>query len=108
MKKEWTIIIVLLALLIILPFAIKKTGTETSTLEQSEKNTENNSTEYSEEDTEDKALDYSDHTNWAYYGDDTALEGTDTGIDVFMICPTVDYNDEANANGENWFSAQGM
>ena len=62
MKKEWTIIIVLLALLIILPFAIKKTGTETGTPEQSKENTETSTLEQSEENTENNSTEYSRRT----------------------------------------------
>lgn len=37
------------------------------------------------------ALDYADAENWAYYG-----IGEDKDADLFLICPTVDMNDEFN------------
>jgi len=36
-------------------------------------------------------VDYSDENNWAYYG-----IGEDKAADLFLICPTVDVNDEYN------------
>ena len=37
-------------------------------------------------------LDYGDGSNWAYF----AL-GEDTGVDVFLVCPTVDTRSETNS-----------
>ena len=37
------------------------------------------------------ATDYSDENNWAYFG-----IGEDKAADLFLICPTVDLNDEYN------------
>ncbi len=39
-----------------------------------------------------EALDYGDEANWAYYA-----MGEDRGVDVFLICPTVDTRSERNA-----------
>jgi hypothetical protein len=44
------------------------------------------------EGTEAAAPEYSDKSSWAYFAD-----GADTGVDVFLLSPTVDYNDELNA-----------
>ncbi len=41
---------------------------------------------------EGEALDYGDESNWAYF----AL-GEDTGVDVFLVCPTVDTRSERNS-----------
>ena len=61
--------------------------------------------------TNDKAssLDYSDEKNWAYYS-----VGDDKPADLFIICPTVDVNDEYNmsmddeATKENFVGALNM
>ena len=41
--------------------------------------------------TENRAPDYSQKENWAYYA-----VGADKDADLFLICPTVDVNDEFN------------
>ena len=41
--------------------------------------------------TEEPIPDYADEVNWAYYG-----VGEDKDADLFLICPTVDMNDEFN------------
>ncbi len=38
------------------------------------------------------APDYADSASWAYYG-----MGEDTGVDIFLICPTVDTRSETNS-----------
>ena len=68
MKRTSKIFVLLFALLLFLPVAVKAEGTDTT------------------------ALNYSDKSNWAYLA-----SGTDTGVDIFMLCPTVDNNNEANA-----------
>lgn len=40
---------------------------------------------------EQSSIDYSDKENWAYYG-----IGENKDVDLFLICPTVDVNDEYN------------
>ena len=37
------------------------------------------------------AVSYADEANWAYYG-----VGEDRAVDLFLVCPTVDMNDEFN------------
>ena len=41
--------------------------------------------------TENRAPDYAQEENWAYYA-----IGADADADLFLICPTVDVNDEYN------------
>ncbi len=53
---------------------------------------QNQSQNQSQSITDDPGMtDYSDEDNWAYYG-----IGEDKDADLFLICPTVDWNDEYN------------
>ena len=38
-----------------------------------------------------QSIDYSIKDNWAYYA-----VGEDRAVDLFLVCPTVDTNDEMN------------
>ncbi len=40
-----------------------------------------------------EAVDYSDESNWAYFG-----IGEDKDVDLFLLCPAVDVNDEYNTS----------
>lgn len=78
---------------------------------ETEENTETVTEETPETDTQLKetAVDYSLKDNWAYYA-----EGTDKPADLFLICPTVDMNDEYNMSmddtetKENFYGALNM
>ncbi len=97
--------------------------TDTSEIVQTPEETDENAPEQAEtaadeqaadnedspEDQADPDVDYSVTENWAYYA-----EGTNKAVDLFLICPTVDMNDEFNMSmddtetKENFYGALNM